>query len=203
VDAPKPARRRRRAPLIVFAGRVTGQKGPEQFVRAAALVAAERPDARFVLAGAGDRLEAVRREAGVLRLAQRMRFPGFLPRRELDRLLARADVLVMPSRSEPFGLIALEALARGTPAIVSRSSGVAEVVPRVLRADFVDAEELAAKIAALLALPRLRESQLASGAEALRALTWRAAGARLAAVYAELVGPAPAAPASGTIPPEP
>jgi hypothetical protein len=131
-----------------------------------------------------------------------MRFPGFLPRRELDRLLARADVLVMPSRSEPFGLVALEALARGTPAIVSRSSGVAEVVPRALRADFGDAEELAAKIVALLSLPRLRESQLAAGAEALRGLTWREAGARCAAIYEELIAVLPDASSSGRIAPE-
>jgi len=203
VEAPRRTRRRRRAPLVAFAGRVTGQKGPEQFVRAAVLVAAERPDARFVLAGTGDRLEAVRREAAALGLSRRMLFPGFLPRSALERLLARADVLVMPSRSEPFGLIALEALARGTPAIVSRSSGVAEVVPRALRSDFGDAEELAAKIVALLSLPGLRDSQVAAGAEALRGLTWRAAGARCAAIYEELVGEGPGAFASGRIAGEP
>jgi glycosyltransferase involved in cell wall biosynthesis len=204
VDPPEAAgarrRRRRGPPLVLFAGRVTGQKGPEQFVRAAALVASERPDARFVLAGAGDRLDAVRAEAAALGLSRRMEFPGFLPRRALDRLLARADVFVMPSRSEPFGLVALEALARGTPAIVSRSSGVSEVVPRALRADFGDAEELAGKVLALLALPRLRESQIASGAEALRNLTWREAGARCAAIYDELVS---ASAPGGTIAPEP
>src|SRR5262249_17213995 len=98
-------RRAGRPPLVVFVGRVTRQKAPEHFVRAAALVTAERPDARFVLAGAGDRLEVVRAEAAALGLASRIRFTGFLPRRELDRLYARADVVVMPSRSEPFGLV--------------------------------------------------------------------------------------------------
>ena len=188
--------RRRRSPLVLFAGRVTLQKGPEQFVRAAALVASERPDVRFVLAGAGDRLEAVREEATLLRLGERIRFTGFVPRAALDRLYARADVFVMPSLSEPFGLVALEAVAQGTPAIISRTSGVGEVLPRVLRVDFGDVEELAAKILWVLALPGLRDSLTAAGAEAVGRLSWRAAGERCAAIYAELVAPAPA---GGTI----
>ena len=94
------------------------------------------------------------------------------------------------------------------PAAISRprprhSSGVAEVVPRALRSDFGDAEELAAKIVALLSLPGLRDSQVAAGAEALRGLTWRAAGARCAAIYEELVGEGPGAFASGRIAGEP
>jgi len=182
-----PTRQRRRAsPLVLFAGRVTRQKGPEQFVRAAALVASERPDVRFVLAGTGDRLEEVRDEASVLRIGDRIRFAGFVSRAALDRLYARADVFVMPSLSEPFGLVALEALARGTPAIISRTSGVGEVLPRVLRVDFGDVEELAAKILWVLALPGLRESLSAGGTEAVGRLSWRAAGERCAAIYAEL-----------------
>lgn len=184
--APPVRRRRRGPPLVLFAGRVTGQKGPEQFVRAAALVAAERPDVRFVLAGSGDRLGEVRSEAAALGLSDRIRFPGFVPRAELDRLYARADVFVMPSRSEPFGLAALEAISRGAPAIVSRSSGVSEVVRHALRVDFGDVEELAALILWLLELPGLRERVVASGGREVARLSWGAAGARLAAIYAEL-----------------
>jgi glycogen synthase len=191
--AETPARRRRRGPpLVLFAGRVTGQKGPEQFVRAAALVAAERDDVRFVLAGTGDRLDAVRAEAAALGLSGRMRFPGFVSRAALDRLYARADVFVMPSRSEPFGLAALEAMARGAPAIVSRSAGVHEVVRHALRADFGDVEELAALILWVLELPALRDRLVVSGGAEVRRLSWRAAGERCAAIYGELVGSAPA-----------
>jgi glycogen synthase len=181
-----PRRRRRGPPLVLFAGRVTGQKGPEQFVRAAALVAAEREDVRFVLAGTGDRLDAVRAEAAALGLSERIRFPGFVSRSALDRLYARADVFVMPSRSEPFGLAALEAMSRGAPAIVPRTSGVAEVVRHALRADFADVEELAAQILWVLELPSLRERLVASGGEEVRRLSWRAAGARCAEIYEEL-----------------
>ena len=182
--------RRRGSPLVLFAGRVTRQKGPEQFVRAAALVASERPDVRFVLAGTGDRLEEVRDEASLLRIGERIRFTGFVSRGALDRLYARADVFVMPSLSEPFGLVALEALARGTPAIISRTSGVGEVLPRVLRVDFGDVEELAAKILWVLALPGLRDSLSAAGVEAVGRLSWRAAGERCAAIYSELAADA-------------
>ena len=191
-DASSPPGRRRRGPrLVLFAGRVTGQKGPEQFVRAAALVASERRDVRFVLAGAGDRLAAVRAEAEALGLSGRMRFPGFVSRAALDRLYARADVFVMPSRSEPFGLAALEAISRGAPAIVPASSGVAEVVRHALRADFGDVEGLAALILWLLELPGLRERAVASARDEVGRLSWRGAGARCAAVYAELAAAGP------------
>jgi glycosyltransferase involved in cell wall biosynthesis len=187
---------RGRAPVVLFVGRVTGQKGPEQFVRAAALVASERPDVHFVVAGAGDRLDAVRAEAALLRLSGRIRFTGFAARAALERLYTRADVVVMPSRSEPFGLVALEAAVRGKPVIVSRSAGVTEVLRRALRFDFGDLEELAGKILAILELPHLREAAAAGGEAEARGLSWRAAGARCAAIYREL---APAKPSDGTI----
>jgi glycosyltransferase involved in cell wall biosynthesis len=151
---------------------------------------------RFVLAGTGDRLDEVRSEAAALGLANRIRFPGFVARAALDRLYARADVFVMPSRSEPFGLAALEAISRGAPAIVSRSSGVSEVVRHALRVDFGDVEELAALILWLLELPGLRERVVASGGREVAGLSWSAAGARVKAMYAEL-----AAAGGGTIAP--
>jgi glycogen(starch) synthase len=202
-DAPDAPRRRRRRgpPLVLFAGRVTGQKGPEQFVRAAALVASERRDVRFVLAGAGDRLDSVRAEADVLGLSGRIRFPGFVPRAALDRLYARADVFVMPSRSEPFGLAALEAISRGAGAIVPRSSGVAEVVRHALRADFGDVEGLAALILWLLELPGLHERTVAFALDDARRLSWRGAAARCAAIYTELVALDSAAPGGDRIAP--
>jgi glycosyltransferase involved in cell wall biosynthesis len=197
VDAPRasvdrPALRgRRRDPLVLFVGRMTRQKGPEQLVRAAALVARERPDVRFALAGAGDSLDAVRAEAATLGLARRIRFTGHLAPAALDRLYARADVVVMPSRSEPFGLVALEAAVRGKPVIVSRSSGVGEVLRHALRVDFGDLEELAAKILSVLELPRLRETVASGGREEARRLSWRAAGERCVAIYRELASGPP------------
>ena len=97
--------------------------------------------------------DAARRGAG---LEDRFLFTGFLPPDDLDRLYARADVYVMPSVSEPFGLTALEALQHGTPVIVSRSAGVSEVVRHLLRVQFGDVEDLASKILSVLLFPPLR-----------------------------------------------
>ncbi len=111
-------------PLVLFAGRITWQKGPDYFVDAAERVAAEMPRVKFAVAGSGDRMRAMMQRVAARGLEERFLFTGFLPPDDLDRLYARADVYVMPSVSEPFGLTALEALQHGTPVIVSRSAGV-------------------------------------------------------------------------------
>ncbi|HEY1435128.1 MAG TPA: glycosyltransferase family 4 protein, partial [Thermoanaerobaculia bacterium] len=150
-------------PLVLFAGRLTWQKGPGYFVEAAARVAAERADVKFVVAGSGDRMAAMMEHAAALGLEERFLFTGFLPPAELDRLYARADVYVMPSVSEPFGLTALEALQQGTPVIVSRSAGVSEVVKNLLRVEFGDVDDLASKILSVLAFGPLREALSSRG----------------------------------------
>ena len=174
-------------PLVLFAGRVTWQKGPAYFVEAAARVAAERPDVKFVVAGSGDRLAAMMEQAAGLGLKERFLFTGFLPPTELDRLYARADVYVMPSVSEPFGLTALEALQQGTPVIISKSAGVSEVIRNVLRVEFGDVDDLASKILSVLAFAPLRETLSARGRAEVRRLSWREAASQCLAVYRELV----------------
>ncbi len=185
IDDEKPESR---TPLVLFAGRITSQKGPGYFVEAAARVAAERRDVRFVVAGSGDRMGAMKEHVAARGLRKRFLFTGFLPAPELDRLYARADVYVMPSLSEPFGLTALEALQHGTPVIVSRSAGVSEVAPNVLRVEFGDVEDLASKILSVLAFPPLRETLSERGRADAQRLSWRDSAARCVAVYRELVG---------------
>ena len=120
-------------------------------------------------------------------LEERFLFTGFLPPGELDRLYARADVYVMPSVSEPFGLTALEALQHGTPVIVSRSAGVSEVVKNVLRVRFGDVEDLASKILSVLLFPPLRHALSLRGRADVERLSWRESAWRCLTVYRELV----------------
>jgi glycogen(starch) synthase len=174
-------------PLVLFAGRVTRQKGPDYFVEAAARVAREVPDVRFAVAGSGDRLPAIRERVRALGLRRNILFTGFLPAPELDRLYARADVYVLPSVSEPFGLTALEALQHGTPVIVSRDAGVSEVVRNVLRVDFGDVDDLASKILSVLLFPPLRRSLSARGRREVLRLSWRESAKRCLAVYGEML----------------
>ena len=137
-------------PTVLFLGRVTRQKGPEYFVEVARRVADHVPDAQFLLAGTGDLLPRVIERAAELELEDRFHFAGAVQGPEVDRLYRAADVCVMPSVSEPLGLVALESLRNGTPCVIPRESGVAEVLRHAFRADFWDVDEMANQVVGLL-----------------------------------------------------
>ncbi|MGH8281751.1 MAG: glycosyltransferase, partial [Gammaproteobacteria bacterium] len=123
----------KRVPWVVFLGRLTFQKGPDHFLRAAARVAEFNREARFLVCGSGDMSDGLHALAQALGIAARVEFRGFVQPAAVDRLLARSRMLVMSSVSEPFGLVALEALRDGTPVILSKQSGVREVLGHSLQ----------------------------------------------------------------------
>jgi glycosyltransferase involved in cell wall biosynthesis len=183
-----------RAPWVVFLGRLTFQKGPDHFLRAAALVAQCNREARFLVCGSGDMSDGLRALAAALGIADRVEFRGFLRPAAVDRLLARSRMLVMSSVSEPFGLVALEALRNGTPVILSRQSGVREVLGHSLQVDFWDHEKLADQILALLRLPALGAQLVESGCEQLAQLSWEESAHKILQTYTRVCGlPLPAA----------
>jgi glycogen synthase len=137
-------------PTVLFLGRVTRQKGPGFFVEVARRVADHRPEAEFILAGTGDLLPRVIERAVELDLADRMHFAGAVKGDEVDRLFQAADVCVMPSVSEPLGLVALESLRNGTPCIIPKTAGVSEVLHHAMRVDYWDVEDMADKVVGLL-----------------------------------------------------
>jgi glycogen synthase len=172
VDAPPPAEQlpelevSRQRPTVLFLGRVTRQKGPDYFVEVAARVLRFVPDAQFIVAGTGDLLPGMIERSLALGLDGAMHFAGPLAGPEVDRAFRSADVCVMPSVSEPFGLVALESLRNGTPVIVPKASGVAEVVRHAFKSDFWDVERMADQVVALLRHPELwREMHERSQAE--------------------------------------
>lgn len=154
-------------PVVLFIGRITRQKGPETFLRVARRVADYVPNARFLVAGAGDLLPAVIERAVALGLADRVHFAGPLAGRDVDRAYRLADVCVMPSVSEPFGLVALESLRNGTPCIVPRTAGVSETLRNAFKVDFWDVDEMANQVIALLRHRALREELNRQGLEEL------------------------------------
>lgn len=174
-------------PIVLFLGRVTFQKGPDYFLEAAQRVVAVEPKVKFVMVGAGDMLPKMVERAARMGLARHMHFTGFLQGADVERIYSMADVYVMPSVSEPFGISPLEALALDTPVIVSRQSGVSEVLANALKVDYWDVDEIANKILALLRYPALREHVLSAGGDEVRAMSWADRGRRLRAVYDELV----------------
>jgi glycogen synthase len=192
--APAPAttsrrRRRRRpdAPVVLFLGRLTYQKAPEVFLEAAARVARVLRSAKFVVAGAGEMLPRLVERAAALGLARHVHFTGFLHGDDVDRAYRLADVYVLPSVSEPFGITPLEAAARGVPVVVSRRSGVVEVLRGALVVDSWDVADLADKILAVLRRPALARDLVRQGRADVRRLTWKRQARRLLDVYEEWV----------------
>ncbi len=156
-DVPTPTPFDPGEPVVLFLGRVTHQKGPDYFLRVARRVADVLPEARFLVAGTGGMLPSIIERSVELGLAERMHFTGGLEGPDVDRAFRMAAVCVMPSVSEPFGLVALESLLSGTPCIVPRDSGVAEVLRNAFRADFWDVDRMADQVIGVLRHEALRK----------------------------------------------
>jgi glycosyltransferase involved in cell wall biosynthesis len=172
--------------IVLFLGRVTLQKGPDYFVEAARRVLEVDPEVTFIMAGSGDMLPRMIERSAEMGIGSRMVFTGFVDREEATRLYRLADVFVMPSVSEPFGIVPLEAMSEGVPVIVSRQSGVSELVRHAIKVDFWDVEDLAGKILAALAYPTLaRELRVQGRLEAER-LGWDRVAAQMTEIYGSL-----------------
>jgi glycogen(starch) synthase len=173
-------------PVVLYLGRITYQKGPDYFVEAAARVVSHSPHIKFVMAGAGDMVPQILAQVERLGIAENFVFPGFVKGTEVEEMFAMADVYVMPSVSEPFGISALEAMAYNRPVIVSRQSGISEVLRHALKVDFWNVDELADKILALVNYPELREEIVEHGREEVRRFHWDQAAKKVVAIYQTL-----------------
>jgi len=173
--------------IVLFLGRITIQKGPDYFVRAAKIVADYYPKAVFVVTGSGDMQSQMLSEAASLGVVDKFIFTGFLRGVEKDSIFQAADVYVMPSVSEPFGITALEAVKNRTPVIVSKQSGVSEVLRSVLKVDFWDVEELANKILAVLKYKSLPKDLRHDSVREIVNLTWDRSADEVLKVYQSLV----------------
>ncbi|MGD9978601.1 MAG: glycosyltransferase family 4 protein [Bacteroidales bacterium] len=136
--------------VVTFLGRVTFQKGPDYFVEAASKVLKKHPNVRFVMAGSGDMLNRMIRQVAKLGIAHKFHFTGFLKGPDVNRMFSLSDVYVMPSVSEPFGISPLEAMRSNVPVIISKQSGVSEVLKYAIKVDFWDVDALADSIYGLL-----------------------------------------------------
>ena len=173
--------------IVLFLGRLTEQKGPVQFLHAAKKVLEKRQDVLFFIAGTGELMPLLINLSMELGLNDHVRFLGYLPDADQQRIYRAADVYIMPSTSEPFGITALEALASGTPVIVSRTSGVSEVVKSALRVDFWDIAGMAQKIISVLQYAPLRKSMVSGASADLSHLTWGEVAHKTYDVYDEAV----------------
>ncbi len=169
--------------IITFLGRITYQKGPDYFVEAAAKVLKRVPDVRFVMAGSGDMMNHVIRRVARLGIADRFHFTGFLRGEDVHKMFQLSDVYVMPSVSEPFGISPLEAMRSNVPVIISKQSGVAEVLDYAIKVDYWDVEALADAMYALIKYPALSSMFASKGLKEVTNLKWNDAAAKIKTVY--------------------
>ncbi len=169
--------------IITFLGRITYQKGPDYFVEAAAKVLKRVPNVRFVMAGSGDMMNHVIRRVARLGIADRFHFTGFLRGEDVHKMFQLSDVYVMPSVSEPFGISPLEAMRSNVPVIISKQSGVAEVLDYAVKVDYWDVDALADAMYSLITYPALANMFSSKGLEEVTNLKWNDAAAKIKAVY--------------------
>ncbi len=169
--------------LVLFLGRITMQKGPEYFIAAAKRVLEKIKNVKFVVAGSGDMTTRMIELAAQMGIGSKVLFTGFLRGRDVERVFSMADCYVMPSVSEPFGISALEAIHHDVPVIISKQSGVSEVLTHVLKVDFWDTDEMANKIVAVLRHPPLSQTLRHHGPFELRWLTWDGAAEKCVKAY--------------------
>ncbi|HPH53160.1 MAG TPA: glycosyltransferase family 4 protein [Bacteroidales bacterium] len=169
--------------IVTFLGRITFQKGPEYFIEAANKVLKMYPNVRFVMAGSGDLMNRSIKRVAQLGISDRFHLTGFLRGQDVQRMFEYSDVYVMPSVSEPFGISPLEAMISNVPTIISKQSGVAEVLRYAIKVDFWDIDALADAIYGLLNYPALSKMAIESGLEEVNSLKWDHAAAKVKKVY--------------------
>lgn len=170
--------------IVLFLGRMTMQKGPDYFLKMAKRVLEHMQNVKFIMAGDGDMMEQVIQLALDLGVERKVLFSGFLKGNEIARAYAQADLYVMPSVSEPFGITPLEAIKQGTPVLISKQSGVSEIIKNALRVDFWDVEDMAEKVIAALKYPALSQVLREYSQRDLSKLNWHKQAGEIVKSYA-------------------
>ncbi|MEK7193602.1 MAG: glycosyltransferase family 4 protein [Patescibacteria group bacterium] len=173
--------------IVLFVGRITLQKGPDYFLQAAKKVLEYNSRVLFLVVGSGDMERQLIEQASSLGISDKVLFAGFLRDQELAKVYRVADLYVLPSVSEPFGITTLESLAHGTPVLISRQSGVAEVLSHALKVDFWDIDEMANKIVSVLAYAPLHACLRENGNTEVKKLSWGRSAEQCSGVYNEVM----------------
>lgn len=174
--------------IVTFLGRITMQKGPEFFVQAARQVLQRTPNVRFVMAGGGDKMAEMVDLASAYGIVDRFHFTGFLKGKEVYEMLKSSDLYIMPSVSEPFGISPLEAMQCGVPTIVSKQSGCAEILSKVIKVDFWDIDAMADAIHSIVTNDAFAEYLKVEGKNEVDEIKWEYAGDKVINVYNQVLG---------------
>lgn len=173
--------------IVTFLGRITFQKGPEYFIEAAYKVLQMDDNIRFVMAGSGDMMNRMVKRVAELKIADKFHFTGFLKGEEVDKMFALSDVYVMPSVSEPFGISPLEAMRSNVPVIISKQSGVAEILKHAIKVDFWDIDAMADAIYGIAHYDGISNLFKKHGKNEVDNLKWENAASKVIEVYNSLL----------------
>ncbi len=173
--------------IVTFLGRITMQKGPEYFVEAANKVLKKMNNVRFVMAGSGDMMNKIILRVARLGISNRFDFTGFLNGDDVYRMYSISDVYVMPSISEPFGISPLEAIQSNVPVIISKQSGVAEVLNHAIKIDFWDVDAMSDAIYGILKYPALSAMFKKYGKQEVDKLKWETSAEEVRKIYYSLL----------------
>lgn len=171
--------------VVVAVSRLTVQKGLPNLLHAAKEVVYRHPKTLFLIVGSGEQYFELLSLAGDLGIAKNVLFTGFQRGKRWRDAYAIGDLFVMPSISEPFGLTALEAIGYGTPSLISRQSGVSEVLQNALKVDFWDINEMANKITAVMQNDSLRDTLHYNSYQEFDRLNWNKAADKLLGIYSQ------------------
>jgi glycosyltransferase involved in cell wall biosynthesis len=169
--------------VVLFLGRLTLQKGPDYFIEAAKKVLDFDPDVKFIIAGTGDMEARMIDRVAQLGIGNKVLFSGFLSGKDVDKAYQAADLYVMPSVSEPFGITPLEALRNGVPVIISKQSGVSEVLKNALKIDFWDIDEMANKMITVLNYRSLHKDLTHHGSMEVQSFSWNVPAEKCIEIY--------------------
>ncbi len=175
-----------KSPTVLFLGRITLQKGPDYFIEVANKILQNNPDARFIMAGSGDMSRKLLHKSASLRLKNRFIFAGFLNRKQVSEILNSVDIYVLPSVSEPFGIAPLEAMAYGVTAVISKQSGVSEVIENAYKVDFWDINEMTRIIDFLIKNPQTCKEVGEEGKQEVFRIGWDEVSEKLISIYQEI-----------------
>ncbi len=168
---------------VTFLGRVTFQKGPDYFIEAAEKILRKFPDTRFVMAGSGDMLKGIVRKTAEMRIGSRFHFTGFLEGEETEIMYEMSDVYVMPSVSEPFGITTLEAIRSGVPVVISKQSGVSEILSHAIKVDFWDTDALADAVCGLMNHKSLHDISVRENSKDIKNIVWKHSAKKVKDIY--------------------
>ena len=174
--------------IVTFLGRITMQKGPEYFISAAHRVLQKMNNVRFVMAGSGDLMNKMISHAAALKIMDKFHFTGFLKGNDVFQMLHLSDVYIMPSVSEPFGISPLEAMQSNVPVIISRQSGVAEILTHAVKVDYWDIDAMADAIYGILKYPALSKMFTKFGKQEVDDLKWENSALKVREVYRSAIG---------------